>query len=59
MIDRAVKNVPCGNILGLVINGLSHAGCDETTGRTPWQKRDSTRYIESFITGKSFIPQRE
>lgn len=46
--------MPCSNILGLVINGLSHAGCDETIGRTPWQKRDSTQYLDSFIERKIF-----
>ncbi|OAG10876.1 cellulase [Paraphaeosphaeria sporulosa] len=51
-IDQAIQDVPCGNVLGLVINGLSHAGCDETIGETPGAKgtkRQSESYLESFI----------
>ena len=53
-IDEAVQDVPCNNILGLVIAGLSHAGCDESTGPSPWQKRDTNGYLSDLIARTSF-----
>lgn len=52
-----MKDLPCENILGLVISGLSHLGCDEVTGQTPGAKRTAASYLDDFIA-RMFPPPR-
>ncbi|KAF2121323.1 1, 4-beta cellobiohydrolase [Lophiotrema nucula] len=46
-IEDAAKDVPCDQILGIVVSGLTADGCDTATGHSP-TRRDAGNYVADF-----------